>query len=240
MKLKVFYTLFICVAFSASSHAQLGDMLKGKRQGISGKLHKKYIGKIVFAPRENDIEYPGEVESNFKDKFNFGEEIFLRAYFESTLMDVTKEFSEGQSKSDKVAGARFAASFYLDGMLAHESTFGEGSALTAEQKYKSTYRGALIIKGKYPLSDGYLFQEEYKAFTSKVAEKLTPGEHKIKIDLYPEFSLKGATKRGAIMASGEFTLVVKKSVPDDPEMCIPLSSVGVDKALEKKIYDYFL
>lgn len=234
------------LACSLSSQAQLGGLLNKAKDKVTGKakaavtpdmptdgvtspMHQKYMNKIVFASSDEGVAKGAEKESMFLTKFTLGEPVVFRVYMDNSLANYLK------SRPFPDTHGRYKIRFLLDGVEALTSGLST-SAFEKEGKQKwTTWRGAL----KSPDGEMYLVLPLFNEFLTVNESKLTIGDHQFKIEVmplqdYPEEYV------GPVVASGEITMSVKKSVIDktDSKICMP-KALMVDKVLEAKIIAAF-
>jgi len=197
--------------------------------GVSGPAHQKYMGKIVFATSGDAIANGEEKESEFVTKATLGGEIYYRAYLDNSLLNYLK------STLHPDVNGRWKIRFSIDGVEAGVEIM-QADFFSREQKQKyTTFRGALKS-----LPDGDATgEEEFKDFLRKNEDKFTIGDHVLKIEYIP-FTREPKETEGPVVASGEITLSVKKSLvdPNDVTTCLP-KALMTDKVLETSILNAF-
>lgn len=193
--------------------------------GISGPLHEKYMGKIVFAKSEAAIDFQKEIESEFVTEATLGDVIRYRVYMDNSLVNYLKG-----NKFVETHG-RFLIKYYLDGVEASSRELPEDWFSYDEKTKFTTFRGA-FKSGKSTQGTGeYSFNE----FLKENESKLTPGKHVVKVEYLPYQSYPEKYV-GPVVASGEITLVVTGSVmdPSDEKLCMPKAKM-TDKDLTANI-----
>lgn len=179
--------------------------------GISGPIHEKYMGKIVFAKSEEAIEFQKEIESEFVTEATIGEVIRYRVYMDNSLINYLK----GNKLSD--THGRFLIKYYLDGVETMSSDLSEDWFTSDEKEKFTTFRGA-FKSGKSTQATG---EYSFNRFLKENESKLTVGKHVVKIEYLPYQSYPDKFI-GPVVASGEITLVVKGSIadPNDEKQCM--------------------
>lgn len=189
--------------------------------GMSGPIHEKYVGKIVFAKSEEAIEFQKEIESQFVTEANLGDVIRYRVYMDNSLVNYLK----GNKFID--THGRFLIKYYLDGAEALSSELSEDWFTSDEKEKFTTFRGA-FKSGKSTQATG---EYSFNRFLKENESKLTPGKHVVKIEYLP-FQSYPDKFTGPAVASGEITLIVNGSAidPNDEKICMPKAKM-TDKDL---------
>ncbi|MFB9090586.1 hypothetical protein [Flavobacterium paronense] len=198
--------------------------------GITSPTHKKYMGKIVFSKKEAALEWGKEIESDFTNKFTLGgpDPIYLRVYMNNSLSNYITRLSEKDRRSSKDITAAYSFKLYLDGIPILYSRYGTRSAFSLEEKQTFT-----TFRSSFYKDDGYSKGTNvFKNFLSKTEDKLTPGDHKIKVEVYPMDDYDDVFL-APMVASGEFTLTVSANAfnLNDDAVCLPKAMMQ-DKKIE--------
>lgn len=198
--------------------------------GITSPMHQKYMGKIVFSKKEAALEKGKEMESEFTTKFTLGgpDPIYFRVYMNNSLSNYITRLSETDRRSSKDITAAYSFKFYLDGIPVAFSRYGNRSAFTLADKQSFT-----TFRSSFYKDDGYSKGTNlFKDFLSKTDDKLTPGDHKIKVEVYPMDDY-AEVYIAPMVASGEFTLTVSANAfnRDDENVCLPKAKMQ-DKQIE--------
>jgi hypothetical protein len=202
--------------------------------GISSPMHKKYMGKVVFSKKEAALNFEKEIESDFETKFTLGDAIYLRVYMDNSLANYVNRLYKGDfNKSSLIYEAVYYFKFYVDGIPIFIGRYGQNGIGTFVQEQKqtlTTYRGCFYKDG------GYTGIVLFKDFLAKAEDKLTVGDHKIKVEVYPRddyFAYKNPiyNKLAPMVASGEFTLTFAGVNSNDESMCLPKAKMQ-DKTVE--------
>ena len=210
---------------STTPATKIADLQDRPNNGVSGPVHEKYMGKIVFAKSEEAIEFQKEIENQFVTEAAIGEVIRYRVYMDNSLINYLK----GNKFSD--THGRFLIKYYLDGTEALSSELSEDWFTSDEKTKFTTFRGA-FKSGKSTQATG---EYSFNRFLKENESKLTPGKHVVKVEYLPYQSYPEKYV-GPVVASGEITLVVKGSVidPSDEKLCMPQAKM-TDKNLTADI-----
>lgn len=221
--------LILCSTFALAQQELPND-------GITSPLHKKYMGKMVFANSVLPLKFNGENESGFLTKFKLGDPIFYRIYMDNSLFNYANKLSPGQKREDINSKGGYKIKFYLDNTEVYFADACEGTSgfLAKEQEAMTTFKGALNNPKEKAIGE-IAFNE----FVAKAIEKLTIGDHLIKVEMYPTVSFPKMTV-GSVVATGEFTLTIASDsfIPYDPANCLPKAQMA-DKVVEENILKAF-
>ena len=200
-------------------------------QGVTGPVHAKNMGKIVFASGVEALTFQKENEAAFGTTFTLGKPIYFRAYMANSLSNLVQRLLPDISREIIDTHAVYKMKFYLDGAMAYENVLRD---FTEEQKQYTSFKGALQSEGE-EYNGGDLF----RLFVAENETKLTKGAHKLKIELTP-FIDYPEEKEGAVMAAGEIALNVGASTANasDTKTCLPATGMK-DAALEAKMMEAF-
>lgn len=206
--------------------------------GITSPTHQKYMGKIVFSKKEATLERGKEMESEFTNKFTLGgpDPIYFRVYMNNSLSNYITRLFETDSRRLKDLLATYLFKFYLDGTPIVYTRYGAGrTAFSVPDKQAFT-----TFRSSFYKDDGYSKGTNmFKEFLSKTEDKLTPGDHKIKVEVYP-FDDYSERFIAPMVASGEFTLTVSGNAfnPNDDTVCLPKAMMQ-DKKIESGMLKAF-
>lgn len=239
---KIILAAFLVCSLTSPAQGLLGkakEKLAGKAksavtpdlptEGMTSEMHKKYVNKIVFASNDDAVAKGAEIESQFLTKFNLGDPLIFRVYMDNSLCNYLK------SQKFNEAHGKYKIRFYLDDGPVFERLI-DGMFFEKEQKQKwTTWRGAF----KSPDGSNYIGISIWNDFVQENEPKLTMGDHKLKVEILPQQDYPD-DYTGNVVASGEITMTVKKSIvdPNDPKACLPKAGM-TDKALEAKIIKAF-
>lgn len=237
--------IILLLMFSMGTQAQFGALLEKaadkkaakaranapdfKNDGVTSPSHQKNMNKIVFALSDAAIEKGKEDESKFISKFTLGEPVVFRVYMNNSLANLlkTQKFNDVHSK--------YTVKYYLDDVMTTQLLIDNSYFTKDERCQWTTWRGAL----KSPDGDNRIGILHFNAFIQENEAKLTPGDHKFKMEIYPYISYPDEFT-GPAVATGELTMTVKNSIVDknDTKACLP-KALMTDKALEAKILAAF-
>lgn len=232
---------FVLISFMMFCQAVVAQS-SGAKSAISGPAHEKYMGKIVFTGDDVNIARGKENEAGFKNEFNLGDPIYFRVYMQDALLNFLRPYVKGVDDYMFTRDSRFILKVYLDGKYLdslYKAKLKFDEFAEAEKKTWTTFRGAL----KSTDNSVYIGTYMYKEFLTKYERLLTPGSHKLTIEVCPEFAPFDPRYKaylGDVVARGEITLNVKGSAidPNDPNTCMPLSKMD-DKELTKQIRETY-
>lgn len=243
MKTKLTALVLFFAFFSGTAEAQLFDLIKKKVKDIDearpkelSPLNKKYVNKIVFTSNIEAIDKDAEKESEFADNFVLGSLIYFRVYLDKPLLQYMKKLLPDVDKGILATHSRYRIKFLLDGVDVYSAMHSEGYFDREGKETWTTFRGGLTTREDLRELIG---QSNFYEFISEQESKLTPGDHKLTMQIIPctEYPRKA---EGPVVASGEITLTVKNSAidPNDPQVCLPKANMN-DEALEAKILKAF-
>jgi len=202
-----------------------------KDEGITNKVHEKYVGKIVFSNSEISKENPDEAK--FGNTFSISSQIYLRIFLKTSIFNEVQSNRSSQVFDNQV---EMLYKIYLDGVQAGlgrvEIGNEEKKFLTTEQIKTNT-----SISGAFNFNKDALLSSSYIDALKSSDAKLTDGKHSLKVELYPIYnSIKPLSETP--MAFGEITLNVAKGFVSsaNPAICLP-KAVKKDAALEAKYKD---
>ncbi|TBX70703.1 hypothetical protein EZL74_03250 [Flavobacterium silvisoli] len=240
--------LLAFIAFSVNSHAQLLGKLKEKMAGKSKlelypeeKLdmpqYQNHIGQVCFSNDEFERTLP---EDKYIKTYTFGDKLSMRAWFanspaNSMMLQLeesgkkAKEINENRNPFEYQSKILFV--LYLDGQKVTNTSYAFD--FKREDMFGLATHRAEFNDG----TDDLYFGESLMMDLKRKQDLLTPGTHKLKIEVVPfktagygsEFDYKP-------IAVGEIDMIVKNTPIDknDPDACLPKAKM-VDKALEAKI-----
>lgn len=195
--------------------------------GPSGPIHKKYMGKIVFSLKESALEFGAENEAEFSNRFTLGQPFFFRVYMSNSLSNFVSRLYGKNTRSSTDDWAALDFKFYVDNVATAYIHLVKG---TFDKEMKQTWT---TWKGRCNTGEeSRLGVMTFKEFFAKAQDKLTIGDHKIRIEIYPS-CMALEPKIGPMITEGEFTLTVPNNAfnPNDPTMCLPKAKMQ-DKAIE--------
>lgn len=225
--------MFLITVFTTFVQAQQ-DL---PNDGITSPMHKKHMGKLVFASSVAPLKFGAENESEFVTKFTLGDPIFYRIYMDNSLFNYSNKAAPGQKREAINNKGGYKIKFFIDNVELYFGDACEGTkAFSAkEQEEMTTFKGALNNPKEKAVGE-----VAFDIFLSKAIAKLTVGNHSIKVEMYPTLSYPKDVV-GAKIASGEFTLNVPAGliIPYDPSNCLPKAQM-TDKVIEANILKAFL
>src|SRR5574343_439088 len=240
--------LFACLALSLNSQAQLLGKLKEKVGGKSKlelypeeKLdmpqYQNNIGKVCFSNEEFERTLP---ESKYIKTYTFGDKLSMRAWFanspaNSMMLQLEqsgikpREINENRGPFEYQSKILFV--LYLDGQKVTNTSY-------AFKFKESDMHGLATHRAEFnDGTDELYFGESLMIDLKRKQDLLTPGTHKLKIEVVPFKSAGfGDNFDYKPIAVGEIDMIVKNTPIDrnDPQACLPKAKM-TDKALEAKI-----
>lgn len=237
--------LLAIIAFSVNSHAQLGKLVKDKVGG-KGKLelfeeekldfpqYQNHIGQICFSNEEFDRTLP---EDKFIKTYTLGDKLSARAFMANSpsnsvmlqLAESGKKPKEvNQEKSFIEGRTKIAFILYLDGK--------EISSTSHAQPFIKEEMTGLATR-RVEINDGtekdFFGESMYRDLLEK-QELLTPGTHKLKIELIPVLMGDSSGLQYKPIAVGEIDLIVPKEIKVTEADCFPKSAMS-DPKLEAEV-----
>lgn len=239
--------LLAIMALSATTHAQLDRLIQ--RAMSSKKLelfpeekldfpqYQKHIGEICFSNEEFERTLP---EDKYIKTYTFGDKLSMRAFManspaNSMLLQLeqsgkkARDINENRNPFEYQTKILFV--LYLDGQKVTNTSY-------AMDFKKPDMTGLPTHRAE--LNDGtedLFFGETLFMDLKRKQDLLTPGTHKLRIELVPfKTAGYGSDFDYKPIAVGEIDMIVKNNPIDrnDPEACLPKAKM-TDKALEAKI-----
>ncbi len=226
--------LGVFILLSLSIQAQSDESLNNAK--ISGKVklfeeekfdfdqYKNHVGEILFSNDDFDRKLP---ESKFIKSYTLGDKLFIRAFManspaNSMLLQAEQSGIKPKEIKDVRDTFRYQSTvyfvMYLDGkQISTTATAGFGNE---EMATLPSYR-ADINDGT---NEEFFGETMYKDLLKEQA-LLTPGVHKLKIELVPE--KKGSTLniKYKPIATGEIEMIVPKDTKVTESNCFPKTNV---------------
>jgi len=237
---------------SVTSYGQIGGLIN-KVKGGGGKNAKvqlyeeekidlpqrlNNIGKVVFSNEDIERDLP---ESKYITSYTFGDKLFIRAWLaNSPSNSMMLQLAESGIKPKEINDNRGSFDggmtkviyiMYLDGKEVASTSYANNFDHKSMQSIPSV---------RADINDGTSennFGEMMYTTLKRKQDLLTPGTHKLKLELYPVKTFAfGSDFKYKPIAVGEIDMIVKDSPIDvnDPEACLPKAGM-TDKALEAKI-----
>lgn len=236
--------LLACIAYSLNSHAQLLGKLKEKAGGKSKlelfteeKLdfpqYQNHIGQVCFSNEEFERILP---EDKYIKTYNLGDKLSIRAFMANSPANSAMLQQAESGKKPKLINAdkssfercKIAYIMYVDGKMVS----GTSHAETFE---KANMTG--LATNRADLNDGteknFFGESMYRALLEK-PEFLTPGTHKLKIELVPVIMGDSEGFQYKPIAVGEIDMVVPKEIKVTQADCFPKSVLN-DPKLEAEV-----
>ena len=178
--------------------------MQAQDQGITSDIHRKNVGKIVFAHNKSDLAFKNERSGKFKNSFTSSDHIYGRVYVDKSIKNKTNEYAPGVLMYD----------MHINGnRIEHKKSFGMYRHLTNKSYYTEQLEADDTFN-KWTSWKVWLLPKENdddlkygscnigaRAFTLALLDQ-SPGTYVIKIDVY-HVSMDGGTKSD-VLASGSF------------------------------------
>lgn len=183
-------------------------------------INEKYAGKIVFA---NSEIKNGDPESKYISSYTFGDKLFIKTFLNNSignniLMQMVEKGIKAKAINDRgseMVSANVIYKLYIDGKEVSKTTYG---GLYDGHVLHSLEVGSCINDG----TKTDLFGEELYAQLLNQPALLTPGNHKMKIEMIPVCpSCSDEIKVGKVIATGEIDLVVPGVLKVAESDCFP-------------------
>ena len=239
--------LLAFLATSLSTYAQLGGLLnkvkgKGKlelypEEKLDFPQYHNNIGKVCFSNEEFERTLP---EDKYIKTYTFGDKLSMRAWFanspaNSMLLQLEqsgkkpREINENRNPFEYQSKILFV--LYLDGQKVTNTSY-------AFDFKKPDMHGLATHRAEFnDGTDDLYFGESLMIDLKRKQDLLTPGTHKLKIEVVPfKTAGYGSDFDYKPIAVGEIDMIVKNTPIDrnDPQACLPKAKM-TDKALEAKI-----
>ena len=129
----------------------------------------------------------------------------------------------------------FLLKYYIDNQYVGNERVDVNTFSSSNKRNYTSFKGAL--KSDDP-DDPYIGEVGFNDALIKHESLFTKGAHDFRLEIYPYETY--SKYEGDLMASGEMTLVVSKSLvdPNNTSTCLPKTEIN-DKALESKIKNAF-
>ncbi|MFC6095675.1 hypothetical protein ACFPVY_03370 [Flavobacterium qiangtangense] len=236
--------LLAFVACSLNSHAQLLGKLKEKAAGknklelfteekLDFPQYQNHIGQVCFSTEEFERTLP---EDKYIKTYNLGDKLSIRSFMANSPANSAMLQQAESGKKPKEINAnkssfercKIAYILYVDGKMVS----GTSHAETFE---KANMTG--LATSRADLNDGteknFFGENMYRALLEK-PEFLTPGNHKLKIELVPVIMGDSEGFEYKPIAVGEIDMVVPKEIKVTPADCFPKSAMN-DPKLEAEV-----
>jgi hypothetical protein len=202
-----------------------------KTLGATSELHKKNMGKIVFAPKAESLYFGKEVEAGLSNNYTFGEEVYTRVYMDNSLSNYIIKAMPTLDKTVVDEKSYYTLHFFLDGVEYYKKATSKGEFSKDEKHEWTSFKGALNSK---TLSNA-IMRGEFTVFLRTLNEKLSNGKHIVKITVNPTIDNPTPTELPAV-AVGEINYTVNPNSidPNDESFCLKNVKMSIP-ALEAKV-----
>lgn len=210
-------------------------LLLFEEQKFDTEMYKNNIGKVCFSNEEFERALP---ESKYIKSYNLGDKLTMRAYMSNSpansmllqLVDngkKAKEVNDNKSSFENQSKVQFV--LYFDGKKITNTSYAQtfkSEDMTSLPSHRADINDA---------TDKVYFGEElYKALLLE-QQLLTPGAHKLKIELVPfKTNGFGSDIEYKPIAVGEIDMIIPKEIKVTENDCFPKSALN-DPKLEKEV-----
>lgn len=208
-------------------------------QGITGPLHQKYLGQIVFTKADRTMTAISEAD--ITRDFAISDDIYFRVYVDKPgLANFPGPDPAWVNQGNKWLHMRYRVIFRLGGQVFDMPMRAWGTA--EEHESWTTWRGEFLTS-----DPGLPGGETFAEFLSRAERKglIKPGRNAIEVDIVPTMIVndgRGIDEeklRGAPVAKGSFTLTVGPGgVPKRDRRVCGWQRAGSMPALEQQILSY--
>ncbi len=219
-------SLALLIAVCESITAQT-DIVKS--DGINSDLHRANVGRIIFAAKPGDAEVR---ESEFVVVTNLSKptDLSFRAFLRNSLTNYLHLLAPGLAVDELNQRGNYQFSYLVDGKLIHKENLNP-FWIPSENKIKQTiFRGTLLDPADPDRPLWRIFM------LNGGADALTPGKHRVRIELRP-YIRTSELKVGELIAAGELQIIVPPK--STPKQAIAIQTIGADSGWEisKASYD---
>lgn len=236
--------LLAVIAYSLNGHAQVLGKLKEKVNGKSKlelfteeKLdfpqYQNHIGQVCFSTEEFERTLP---EDKYVKTYNFGDKLSIRSFMANSPANSAmlqqaesgKKPKEINAKKSFFERCKLVYILYVDGKMVSNTSH-------AETFDKANMTG--LATNRADLNDGteknFFGESLYRDLLEK-PEFLTPGTHKLKLELVPLINGDSEGFEYKPIAVGEIDMVVPKEIKVTAADCFPKNAMS-DPKLEAEV-----
>jgi len=201
-------------------------------QGISGPMHEKYMGKVVFTGVDKDLKSIGE--GDLIGEATIGQPIYFRVYLPKTGPQLMQGKLDGYDDMKYAQQLRWSVRYTLAGKPTMETRMVEWGTVNERLDF-TTWRGALTKAERSALPGDETFGE----FLSRSLNKgwIAAGRNLVVVEVVPHVHV-GEHKwaPGDVAARGELTLVYAPgSIRPGSKVCVPFEARQKNPGLEGEI-----
>ncbi len=202
-----------------------------KTLGATSELHKKSMGKIMFAPKLESLSFGKEVEAGLSNNYTFGDEIYTRVYMDNSLSNYILKAMPTLDKALVDEKSYYMLHFFLDGVEYYKKPLSKSDFSKDEKHEWTSFKGALNSKS----FSNALMRGPFAIFLYTLNEKLSNGKHVVKITVNPTIDNPTATELPAVAeGSINYTVTPTSINPKDEDFCLKNQKMS-NPALEVKI-----
>ena len=224
--LKVFSLLFSALAIGQT------DIVKS--EGINSPFHQANVGRIIFTSKQVIGESIKEDECLKSAVINESSGLALTAFAEKPLINYLHRLAPELPDTELVRNGNYQFSFYVDGDAVHTENLNPVWISAENKNSKTSYSATLINPENKDARWGALWQI---FLMNGGARSLSPGKHLFRLEMRPYLSVGGSVKVGDLIAAGELSLTVPRSMTDEKQVEIQPIEPGSGWEISKDIYD---
>lgn len=203
MRLKLFVFLLVQLPILRLD-AQQGNIVKD--QGITSRIHRENIGKIIFTSRE--IALPELKEKDFLSSYELTNksDLFINVFMGNSLTNYMHRLAPALTADSLVKVGNYQFTLFIDNNLVYRSNLMPGAPYPKIQDTATVFSKPLINNQQL----GSLWSTSYwgRFIRNGGDSALTEGKHVLRMEIRPYVQLAGNTKVGDLIASGELRLQV--------------------------------
>ena len=234
---------FIILAMSLNSYAQLSEKVKAKldlypERTLDSPGYQKHIGEVCFSNESFELDL---AESKYIKTYTLGDNLSMRAWFaNSPSNSMMIQLAESGKKPKEIKEnkysfkqhAIFRIFVYFDGILVDQSSDAEDW-----NKDRMSELPALRADFNDGTSKNWYGERFYKEILSR-QDLLTPGIHKLKVEVFPYKRGYASNFPFKAIAVGELDVIVPEDIKVSEENCFPKKKMD-DKNLEAELLKAF-
>ncbi len=188
-----------------------------KTLGASSELHKKSMGKILFAPKLETLSFGKEVEAGLSNDYTFGDEIYTRVYMDNSLSNYILKAYPTLDKVLVDEKSYYTLHFFLDGVEYYKKETSKSDFSKSEKHEWTSFKGALKSKA----FTNALMRGPFAIFLYTLNGKLSNGKHVVKITVNPTIDNPTAIELPAVAeGSINYTVTPTSINPKDEDFCL--------------------
>lgn len=228
--------ILACIALTATMQAQKVSSKEldfFQEEKFTFPEYQKHIGEVCFS---HDDFVRDLSESKYIKTYTLGDKLSIRAFFPNSpannimvqLKESGMKIKEINTKKSSIGRCIILYNVYFDGQLVAGTSYAE---YFSEESMQNLPTGRIDLVDK---SEEKNFGESlYRSLLEK-QDLLTPGNHKLRIEVLPYQKGEFSDFKFKPLAVGEIDVIVPKVLNVDASDCFP-KSVMKDPALEAEV-----